>query len=158
MAKLQHMRVWCMCTSDEANSQQKPSPMTVPETASVSKRISAQWNHADASQAYEAACHHNDQAIGMIKTHIEPSQFEGIDKLAMAKEVWEKLALWHKDTHTGLSVFYTKVGILEKRYTDGEDMHVHLDFLTMENWKLNKKAFDDEFLAQIMLMSLPCSA
>ena len=54
----------------------------------------------------------------------------------------------------GLSAFYTKVGILEKKYTDGEDMHTHLDFLTMENWKLDKKVFDDELLTQIMLMSL----
>ena len=79
----------------------------------------------------------------MIKTHIEPSQFKGIDKLPMVKEVWEKLVLWHKDTHMGLSAFYTKVGILEKKYTDGEDMHTHLDFLTMENRKLDKKAFND---------------
>jgi len=55
----------------------------------------------------------------------------------------------------GLSAFYMKVGILEKKYTNGEDMHAHLDFLTMENRKLDKKAFNDEFLTQIMLMSLP---
>ena len=144
-----------MCTGDEADSLTKPTPMSLPDTATVSERISAQRNHADALRAYEAACRRNDQAIGMIKTHIEPSQFEGIDKLPTAKEVWEKLVLRHKDTHTGLSAFYTKVGILEKKYTDGEDMHTHLDFLTMENRKLDKKAFDDEFLAQIMLMSLP---
>ena len=71
------------------------------------------------------------------------------------KEVWEKLVLWHKDTHTGLSAFYTKVGILEKKYTNSEDMHTHLNFLTVENRKLDKKAFDDKFLAQIMLVSLP---
>ena len=91
----------------------------------------------------------------MIKTHIKPSQFEGIDKLPTVKEVWEKLVLQHKDTHTGLSMFYTKVGILEKKYTDGEDMHAHLYFLTMENCKLDKKAFNDKFLTQIMLMLLP---
>ena len=91
----------------------------------------------------------------MIKTHIKPSQFEGIDKLSMVKEVWEKLVLWHMDTHTGLSTFYTKVGILEKKYIDSEDMHTHLNFLTMDNCKLDKRAFDDEFFTQIMLMSLP---
>jgi hypothetical protein len=86
-AELQHMGVWCMCTGDEAHSLMKPSPMSLPDTVTVSKRISAQRNHADALRAYEAACHCNDQAIGMIKTHIEPLQFEGIDKLTTAKEV-----------------------------------------------------------------------
>ena len=43
----------------------------------------------------------------------------------------------------GVPLPYMKVGILEKKYTDSEDMHTHLDFLTMENQKLNKKAFDD---------------
>ena len=144
-----------MCTGNEAESLTKPTPMSLPDMATVSERISAQRNHADTLRAYEAACCRNDQVIGMIETHIEPSQFEGIDKFPTAKEVWEKLVLRHKDTHTGLSAFYTKVGILEKKYTDGEDMHTHLDFLTMENRKFDKKAFDNEFLTQIMLMSLP---
>ena len=70
-----------MCTGDEAESLTKPTPMSLPDTATVSERISAQQNHTDALRAYEATCHRNDQAIGMIKTHIEPSQFKGIDKL-----------------------------------------------------------------------------
>jgi hypothetical protein len=62
---------------------------------------------------------------------------------------------WTLKHYTGLSAFYMKVGILEKKYTDGEDMHTHLNFLTMENQKLDKKAFNNEFLAQIMLMLIP---
>ena len=45
--------------------------------------------------------------------------------------------------------------MLEKKYTDGDDMNLHLAFFSMENRKLGKNAFDDEFLAQLMLMSLP---
>jgi hypothetical protein len=90
----------------------------------------------------------------MIKTHIEALQYEGLDNKS-AKDVWDTLVTRHKGTHTGLSVFYTKVGILEKKYNNGDDMHEHLNLLTMENRKLGTKGFDDEFLAQVMLMSLP---
>ena len=96
MAELQRMGVWQMCTGDEAESLTKPTPMSLPDTATVSERISAERNRAYTLQAYEATCRRNDQAIGMIKTHIKPSQFEGIDKLPTAKEAWEKLVLRHK--------------------------------------------------------------
>jgi hypothetical protein len=55
----------------------------------------------------------------------------------------------------GLAAFYIKVGMLEKKYAEGENMHAHISFITSENHKLRDKAFDDEFLAQILLMSLP---
>ena len=61
----------------------------------------------------------------------------------------------HPNVHTGLAAFYTKMGILEKKYTDREDLHAHFSHITMENWKLQQKGFDNEFLAQILLMSLP---
>ena len=61
----------------------------------------------------------------------------------------------HANVHTRLATFYTKMGILKKKYTDGEDLHTHFSHITMENWKLQKKGFDNEFLAQILLMSLP---
>ena len=48
MAELQRMGVWQMCTGDEAESLTKPTPMSLPDTATVSERISAQWNHTDA--------------------------------------------------------------------------------------------------------------
>ena len=62
---------------------------------------------------------------------------------------------YNTNVHTGLATFYTKMGILEKKYTDGEDLHTHFSHITMENQKLQQKGFDNEFLAQILLMSLP---
>ena len=63
------------------------------------------------------------------------------------------ISITHK--HTGIAMFFTKVGMLQKRYTDGDDMNMHLTLFTNENQKLGKNAFDDEFLVQLMLMSLP---
>ena len=57
--------------------------------------------------------------------------------------------------HTGVAMFFMKVGMLQKKCTNGDDMNMHLIFVTMENQKLGKNAFDDEFLVQLMLMSLP---
>ena len=83
-------------------------------------------------------------------TKIELSKYSGLEN-KLAKEVWDALSAWHADTHTGIAMFFMKVGMLQKKYTDNNDMNMHLTFFTMENWKLRKKAFDDEFLVQLML-------
>ena len=57
--------------------------------------------------------------------------------------------------HTGVTVFFMKVRMLQKKYTDSNDMNTHLMFFTMENQKLGKNASDDKFLVQLILMSLP---
>ena len=54
-----------------------------------------------------------------------------------------------------MAAFYIKVSMLNKKYADGESMHAHLSFFSTENRKLATKAFNNEFLTQIMLMSLP---
>jgi hypothetical protein len=104
---------------------------------------------------YSECLRHNDKAIGTISNLVEVDQLTHIKGKTTAKEVWDALKKEHADMHTGLAAFYTKVGMLSKKYTKGENMHMHLLFLTTENRKLGMKAFNDEFLAQVMLMSLP---
>ena len=98
---------------------------------------------------YTDAIHCNDKAIGMILNVIEPDQFEHIDDKETAKEAWDALKQKHADLHTGLAAFYIQVGMLNKKYADGESMYAHLSFFSTENRKLTTKAFDDEFLMQI---------
>ena len=86
---------------------------------------------------------------------IEPDQFKHIDGKETVKEAWDALKQKHADSHTSLAAFYIKVGMLNKKYTDGESMHAHLSFFSTENCKVATKVFDNEFLAQVMLMSLP---
>ena len=59
--------------------------------------------------------------------------------------------------HTGIAAFYIKISILEKKYEEDESMQLHVNFLLHENNKLAASgiAFDDKFIAQILLMSLP---
>ena len=61
-----------------------------------------------------------------INLLIEPDQFEYIKDLTTAQEVLDKLKEKHANLHTGLAAFYMKMGILEKEYTDGEDLHAPL--------------------------------
>ena len=111
-------------------------------------------NFTDATCSYSDACCCNDQAIGLIMTKVKPSEYKDLENKS-AKEVWDTLKMWHADTHTGVAAFFIKVGMLQKKYNDGDDMNTHLTFFTMENQKLGTNAFDDEFLMQLMLMSLP---
>jgi gag-polypeptide of LTR copia-type len=99
----------------------------------------------------------NEKAAGILIEIIEEDQERHIENYKCAKDVWDRLKKVHKESHTGIATFYTKIGILEKKYEDGESMQTHIDFLLRENNKLAAagKAFDDEFMAQILLMSLP---
>jgi len=128
--------------------------MSLPDNATTSEKLTVERNLSEATRSYNDACRRNDQAVGTIMTKIEPSEYSGLEKKS-AKEVWDVLKARHADTHTGVAAFFTKVGMLQKKYTDGDDMNTHLTFFTLENRKLGNNAFDDEFLAQLMLMSLP---
>ena len=111
---------------------EKPTAMPLPTDASTSKKLTAARNLADATRNYNDTCHHNDQAVGVIMTKIKPSEYLGLEKKS-AKEVWDALKARHADMHTGVAAFFTKVGMLQKKYTDSDDMNMHLTFFTLEN-------------------------
>ena len=153
-AELQRQGVWCFCTGNESVPATKPTAEMPPMNATISEHAALTRNFGKAQQIYTDACHRNDQAVRMIMLKLELPQYEDLEGKSV-KEVWDTLKARHIGTHTGLAAFWTKKGMLEKKYTDGEDMNAHLMFFTMENRKLGKQAFDDESLVQLMLMSLP---
>ena len=68
---------------------------------------------------------------------IELSEYSGLEN-RLAKEVWDALLERHADMHTGVAAFFTKVGMLQKKYTDGNDMNMHLTFFyygELKTWK-----------------------
>lgn len=148
--------VWRFCTGDLViPSRPSPSP-AIPTGATIGEQTALKREHKDDLRSYEDALTRNDKAIGIIKEHIAPEQNNFIESLTTAKEVWDKLKAVHAGTSTGMDAFYTKRGMMEKRYSEGDDMSDHLNFFTLENKKLSDKdAFSDLFLAQLMLMSLP---
>ena len=104
---------------------------------------------------YNESLRRNDRAIGIITQSVEPEQLVYFKDKTTAKDVWNAIKAQHANVNTGLIAFYTKLGMLEKKYIDSEDLHAHFNYIILENRKLGIKAFDDEFLAQLLLMSLP---
>ena len=152
-ARLMELGVWRFCTNEEVIPQQPSAPeitrLSATDAAALKREYKEDLRH------YNESLRRNDKAVGTISNLIEVEQLAHIEGKTTAKEVWDALKKEHADTHTGLAAFYIKVGMLNKKFTEGENMHTHLSFLTTENRKLGTKAFDDEFLAQVMLMSLP---
>jgi hypothetical protein len=102
MAELQHYGIWHFCTGDEYIPATKPSATSIPASVTINECVMLEWRCREAQQIYINACHWNDQAIRMIMTKIELSQYEGL-KNKPAKEVWDTLKVRHAGTHTGLS-------------------------------------------------------
>jgi hypothetical protein len=152
-ARLMELGVWRFCTAEEVIPPKPTPPVTT--NASTTEITALNREYKDNVRNYNESIRRNDRAIGTISNLIEVDQFAHIEGKTSAKEVWDALKSEHADTHTGLAAFYIKVGMLSKKYTEGESMHTHLTLLMSENRKLGTKAFDDEFLAQMMLMSLP---
>jgi gag-polypeptide of LTR copia-type len=96
-------------------------------------------------------------ASGILMELIAPDQERHIEDYTSAKDFWDRLKVVHQSAHTGIAAFYMKVGMMKREYVEGESMQVHIDFLLGKNKKLaaSKQAFDDEFMAQLILMSLP---
>ena len=153
-AKLMELGVWRFCTGEEL-ALPKPVLPTVPKEGTNELYQKQLKEYQEDVRYYNEHQRRNDRAVGAINLLIEPDQFEYTKDLTTAQEVWEKLKEKHANVHTRLAAFYTKMGILKKKYTEGEDLHAHFSHILMENRKLQKKGFDDEFLAQILLMSLP---
>ena len=118
----------------------KPELPTTPKEGTTSDTYQNQLReYCDDVQHYNEHLHRNDHAVGAINLLIEPDQFEYIKDLTTSQEVWDKLKEKHANFHTGLATFYMKMGILKKKYTDGEDLHAHFSHITMENQKLQQK-------------------
>ena len=100
--------------------------------AGIAEKATLDQNFTDTMCSYSDACHRNDQAIGLIMTKVEPSKYKDLENKS-AKEVWDTLQMQHADMHTGVAAFFIKVGMLQKKYNDGNNMNMHLTFFTMEN-------------------------
>lgn len=154
--KLQRAMVWRFC-SGEMSVYPKPSdPRPLPNDASAVDRAAVRRDHREDMRSYEESITRNDKAIGIIKEHLAPEQLILIEKLTSAKDVWTKLKEAHAGTTAGLEAFYIKRGMMDKRYEHGDNMQDHINFYSLENKKLSDTdAFGDQFLAELMLASLP---
>jgi gag-polypeptide of LTR copia-type len=148
--RLKSHRVWRIV---EGSDTQPDTP--TPLSASAKK---VEWSmHELAMEALREWQLRNDMATGLIIEMISEDQEWHIENYTSAKDLWDKLQTVHECMHTGIASFYIKIGILEKKFIEGDSMQAHIDFLTLENQKLaaSKTSFNDKFMAQVILMSLP---
>ena len=104
-AELQRLGVWRFCTGDESIPAAKPTATSPPGNATIAEKAALERNFADATRSYNDACRRNDQAVGLIMTKIEPSQYADLEDKS-AKEVWDALKTRHANTHTGVAAFF----------------------------------------------------
>ncbi|KAF8235243.1 hypothetical protein L208DRAFT_1376572 [Tricholoma matsutake] len=159
IAKLHEAGVWLNVSGAD------PDPGT-PTTLSSDADAATKHEYKADLKDHQAWLHCNNCAIGIIislldKNHQQTFTSEGLT----SKVLWDKIKEEHKNENTGLAAFFIKRGIIKKCFNlDGVDpgsktlfslMQAHLNHLILENKKLGDKAFNDEFMAQLILMSLP---
>ena len=64
---------------------EKLTAMPLPTDASTTEKLIAMRNLADATWNYNDTCCHNDQAVGVIMTKIEPSEYLGLENKSAKK-------------------------------------------------------------------------
>ena len=152
-AHLMELRVWRLCNGNKTIPTNPTPPVTM--NMMPSEVLALNRDFQEDTHLYNEALCHNDKAIGTIAGLLKLDQLQHTEGKTSALDIWDTLKKKHANMHTGLAAFYIKVGMLTKQYTKGDNMHMHLSFFTTENCKLGSKGFDDEFLTQVMLMSLP---
>jgi len=153
--ELERTSVWCYASGD-ITIPSPPCQLTPDATAEFAIQVQLCREYQELKHTYEDALKADYKAKGLIKKYLAANQLLAIASLKTSKEIWDKLKTIHITTSTGIIAFYIKVGILQKQYTEGENLPDHLNFFLIENGKLaDKQQFLDKFLAQLMLISLP---
>jgi hypothetical protein len=98
----------------------------------------------------------DQKAQGVILGAVSTPILQNIAALDSAKGLWDKLKEdYELVSHRGLEAFYIQADIFSKRYTPGESMQDHINFMRTQNSRLGAKVFDDELLAMLLLHCLP---
>jgi transposase InsO family protein len=98
----------------------------------------------------------DQKAQGTILGAVSPAILQVVAKLDSAKAMWDHLKTTYEAvSHRGLEAFYVQSDIIAKRYVPGDSMQDHVNFIRTQNARLGAKAFSDEFLAMLLLHSLP---
>lgn len=133
----------------------RPSSPYVPNTTvtedahdrAAAKRLIAiaSWTKRDAD------------AFNIIVENVDDNMITQFGNKGTSLEIWKIVLSVNHDTHSGVTAFYIKIGIIERRYIDGTPIADHIGWIRTENQRLQgmKKDLDDEFLALLLLHSLP---
>ena len=133
----------------------EPPKFSTPSTSTspippASQMLSKEW--------IEWKCH-DKKAKGLILSLVEANQDPYATGSLSAKDLWDKLKAAHKVEHNSMATFFTKVNMFKCEYKTGDSMQSHIATYSNNNHLLHqigsRHAFSDEFLSQLLLMSLP---
>ncbi|PPQ83713.1 hypothetical protein CVT26_005513 [Gymnopilus dilepis] len=100
----------------------------------------------------------DSKAHGILITHLSDRLSLQVANLPSALEVYNKILEIHQKTNVGVSAFYTFVGMMNLKW-DGDISTIqdHIASISAADAKLTamKKGVDSEWLAFILLQSLP---
>jgi gag-polypeptide of LTR copia-type len=100
---------------------------------------------------------HDVDAFNVIVEHVDDNMITKFGNKTTSATIWKIVLSVNQDTHSGVTAFYIKIGIIEHKYIDGNPMANHIGWIWAENQCLLgiKKGLDDKFLALLLLHSLP---
>jgi gag-polypeptide of LTR copia-type len=100
---------------------------------------------------------HDADAFNIIIEHVDDNMITQFGDKGTSAEIWKTVLSVNQDTHSGVMAFYIKTGIIEHKYTDDTPIADHIGWIWTENQCLlgMRKGLDDEFLALLLLHSLP---
>ena len=100
---------------------------------------------------------HDVDAFNTIVEHVDNNMITKFGDEAMSAAIWKIVLSVNQDMHSGVTTFYIKIGIIECKYVDDTPIANHIGWICTENQRLlgMKKGLDNEFLALLLLHSLP---
>ncbi|KAG6808409.1 hypothetical protein H0H87_008812 [Tephrocybe sp. NHM501043] len=161
-AKLRQEKVWDVITtlpntqnvSTQMTSTTSPgNPSTEPAPTSITTTTSQATSSCTDSWAVR-----DEKAASLIIAYVSDRLALQIGKLLHAKDMFDKLVTIHVNTNIGVTTFYTFISMLSLKW-DGSltTLSDHIAAISAADSKLTamKKNIDKEFLAFILLYSLP---
>lgn len=143
-AKLQQEEVWDVVTTSPSSPETSSEALTTYPSTTIQHTDS--WSVRDW------------KAAGIIIAYVSDRLAIEVGNLEHAKEMFEKLVKIHEDTNVTVSAFYTFTSMLHRKW-DGSPSTLsdHIAAISAADAKLTamKKQIDREFLAYILLQTLP---
>jgi gag-polypeptide of LTR copia-type len=72
-------------------------------------------------------------AFNLIVELVDDNMITQFGDKATSAEIWKTVLSVNHDTHSGVTAFYIKIGIIKRKYIDGTPIADHIGWICMEN-------------------------
>jgi hypothetical protein len=92
----------------------------------------------------------NQKAEGMILKTTDDTEITLLGPYTSARDLWEKIAINHKDENSGIVGYYIFAKLVRSMYTEGTDMREHVKLLHSQNDLLTPSGSIPKFSENVM--------